>query len=103
MKRVCGRLTKALGGNLNEVQKMLIDRAAMLSLRIDLMDKQALRDGVMSEKNGREYLAWTNSLTRLMRQLGVSIPKDAENPDRWRLPAFPTASPGQEAGQDAAA
>ena len=43
----------------------------MLSLRLAMMDaKQA--DGVLSERDGREYLAWTNTLTRLMRQLGMT-------------------------------
>ena len=42
----------------------------MLTLRIAMMDAKG-GDGMLSERNSREYLAWTNTLTRLMRQLGM--------------------------------
>ena len=63
-------LTAHLGGKPSATQRVLIERAAMLTLRIALMDAKA-SDGRLSEKDGREYLAWTNTLTRLMRQLGL--------------------------------
>lgn len=50
---------------------MLIDQAAMLALRLHLMDKESIADPAMSERNGRQYLAWANSLSRLLRQLGI--------------------------------
>lgn len=71
MRRVRDDLSKHVGGSPSATQKILIERAATLTLRLHLMDRQALQDGAMSEKNGREYLCWANSLTRLLRQLGM--------------------------------
>ena len=59
-----------VGGRPSATQRVLIERAAMLTLRIACMDAKQT-NGVLSEKDGREYLAWTNTLTRLMRQLGM--------------------------------
>jgi hypothetical protein len=50
---------------------MIIDQAAMLTLRLHLMDRQALQDEALSERNGGQYLAWSAALTRLLRQLGL--------------------------------
>jgi hypothetical protein len=50
-------LTAHVGGNPNWVEKVLIERAARLQLYIEMMDAQALRDGTMSERNSRQYLA----------------------------------------------
>ena len=70
VRGVRAELTAHLGGRPSATQRVLIERAAMLTLRIALMDARATRGG-MSERDGREYLAWTNTLTRLMRQLGL--------------------------------
>jgi hypothetical protein len=71
MHRVRAELTLHLGGKPSATQKILIDRAAALSLRLHLMDREAARSGEMSERNGRQYLAWSNSLTRIMSQIGT--------------------------------
>ena len=70
LKGVRADLTAHVGGKPSATQRVLIDRAAMLTLRIAMMDGKAT-DGALSERDGREYLAWTNTLTRLMRQLGL--------------------------------
>lgn len=63
-------LTAHVGGRPSATQRVLIDRAAMLTLQIAMLDaKQA--GGGMTAHDSREYLAWTNTLTRLMRQLGM--------------------------------
>jgi hypothetical protein len=50
---------------------MLIERAAWLCLHLALMDARADERGeLLSERDNRQYLAWSNALTRLMRQLG---------------------------------
>ncbi len=75
MREVKADLVKHCGGKPSAVQRMLIDQAAMLSLRLHLMDRASLSDdGLMSERNGRQYLAWANSLARLLRQLGLTAP-----------------------------
>ena len=79
MQRVKSDLVKHCGGNPSAVQRMLIDQAAMLTLRVHLMDKASIADPALSERNGRQRLAWSNSLTRTLRQLGLSAappPKD---------------------------
>jgi hypothetical protein len=71
MSRVRTDLIKHVGGNPSAVQRMLIDQAAMLTLRVHLMDKQSIADPELSERNGRQRLAWSNSLTRTLRELGL--------------------------------
>lgn len=70
LKGVRADLTAHVGGKPSATQRVLIDRAAMLTLRIAMMDAKS-GDGTLSERDSREYLAWTNTLTRLMRQLGM--------------------------------
>ena len=71
MARVRAELTQHLGGKPSATQRILIDRAAAPSLRIHLMDRESARSGGMSERNGRQYLAWSNSLTRVLNQIGL--------------------------------
>jgi hypothetical protein len=71
MAHIRAELTQHLGGKPSATQKILIDRAAALSLRIHLMDRECARSGEMSERNGRQYLAWSNSLTRTMSLIGL--------------------------------
>jgi hypothetical protein len=76
MARVREELSQHLGGKPNPAQKILIDRAAALSLRLHLMDREAARSGGMSERNGRQYQAWSNSLTRVLNQIGFKAVAD---------------------------
>ncbi len=52
MARVRAELTQHLGGKPTAPQRILIDRAAALSLRLHLMDRESARSGEMSERNG---------------------------------------------------
>lgn len=69
-----GRLARAyeqslfqhLGGEPNTVQRLLISRAIRLMLHLELMDERSLTANSMSERDGRQYLAWSNSLTRTL-------------------------------------
>ena len=70
LKGVREELAAHVGGKPSATQRALIDRAAMLTLRIAMMDAKQ-PSGILSERDAREYLAWTNTLTRLMRQLGM--------------------------------
>ncbi len=70
MRGVRAELTAHLGGRPSATQRVLIDRAAMLTLQIAMMDARQASCG-LSPRDSREYLAWTNTLTRLMRQLGM--------------------------------
>jgi hypothetical protein len=53
------------------VQKALIERAARLTLYVEMMDARALKAGGMTDHDARMYLAWSNTLTRTLRDLGI--------------------------------
>jgi hypothetical protein len=98
LRRVRADLTKHVGGNPSATQQALIERAAWLSLHIALLDERTVRtlakarDGrltrdemlaagaTLSESDSRQYLAWTNSLAKVMGQLGSKgmAPRPAE-------------------------
>jgi len=80
---------------------MLIDQAAMLTLRLHLMDKESIADPAMSERNGRQYLAWANSLSRLLRQLGINATPPPQQ--RWQPYAPPVAPNPAPRAPDASA
>ncbi|WP_429820286.1 hypothetical protein [Ensifer sp. B1-9] len=72
MQNVRDELTRHVGGKPTAPQKALIERAAWLSLHCALMDAKLLEgEGPLSERDSREYLAWSNSLTRCLRSLGM--------------------------------
>jgi hypothetical protein len=59
-----------VGGNPTIVQKMLIDRAAILSLRLAMADTKIIEDRLTLCDNNH-IVAWQNALTRVLRTLGV--------------------------------
>jgi len=70
LRKVRAELTAHVGGKPSATQSVLIERAALLNLQISMLDaKHAAGD--LTPHDQREYLAWTNALTRLMRQLGL--------------------------------
>lgn len=64
-------LLRHVGGTPTVVQAALIERAVILSLRVAQMDAKAADGGVLTEHDSRTYLAWSNHLTRTLRQLGL--------------------------------
>ena len=56
-------------GDPTPLQRKLIERAALLKLRLHLMDKASMEDPVLSERNSRYYLAWSNSYNRCLAQI----------------------------------
>lgn len=72
MSQTRAELIAHVGGKPNAIQRRLIERAAVLALRLALMDAKA-PDGGMSEKDAREYLAWSNSYVRTLRELGPAV------------------------------
>jgi hypothetical protein len=67
-------LIKHVGDAPSATQRALIERAVMLTVQLSRMDAKALRDGAMSDHASREYLAWSNTLTRTMKALGMKGP-----------------------------
>jgi hypothetical protein len=74
-------LTAHVGGNPNNVQKALIERAARLTLYVELMDAEALVAGTMTERNSRQYLAWVNALRLCLHDIGLDEAKPAKTSD----------------------
>ena len=71
MAEVRDELTAHIGGKPTVTQRMLVNRAAVLSLRIHLLDRLTLSDAGLSEKNAREAVCWENALRRTLMALGI--------------------------------
>jgi hypothetical protein len=63
-------LLRHVGERPNAVQARLIERAAMLTLYVAMFDLKAAEAGGLSERDSRQYLAYSNSLTRMLARLG---------------------------------
>jgi hypothetical protein len=67
-------LIKHVGGKPSATQRVIIERAVMLTVQLGRMDAKSLADGAMSGHATAEYLAWSNTLTRCMKALGLKGP-----------------------------
>lgn len=63
-------LIEHCGGSPSVTQRMLIDRAAQLTLRVAQLDAK-LDANALSDHDHRHYIAWSNSLTRTLAALGL--------------------------------
>jgi hypothetical protein len=77
--RLCRSLRKALieqlGGadRLTPTQRVLIERAVMLTLRVSVLD-QRLVDGTLTGYDNATFIAWSNALRRTLVALGLEAP-----------------------------
>jgi hypothetical protein len=69
-------LTRHVGGHPSATQRALIERAAWLTLHVAQLDAKAAATGGMTDHAARQYLAWSNSLTRTLRELGLKGPAE---------------------------
>jgi hypothetical protein len=60
-----------VGGTPSAVQSKLSGQAVQIRLRLAVMDKRFAETGAQTDHDSRTYLAWSNSLTRTLRELGV--------------------------------
>lgn len=60
------------GGMPSTVQRELIRRAARLALHIELQDERFMAGREPSDHAGKQYLAWSASLVRTLKVLGVA-------------------------------
>jgi hypothetical protein len=88
MKEIRSELTRHLGGTPSVTQRMMIDRVAMLTLRMELMDANALQTGNFTENDARVYLAWNNTVSKMLRHLGL---KETAAPPRTLADHIATA------------
>ena len=68
-------LVACLGGldRCSAAQLLLVDRIGMLRLRLHQLDERMVRDGDLSPADTKAYLAWSNTLTRSIRQLSPGL------------------------------
>jgi hypothetical protein len=58
-------------GEPSVTQKMLIERAAILSLRLAKLDAKILDDAPFTQHDTNYMIAWQNALTRVLVALGI--------------------------------
>lgn len=75
LRKVRDELHDHLGGTLTVTQRAMVERAAMLTLHISLMDAKALEGNGLAERDSRQYLAWNNALMKVLKALGTDKPK----------------------------
>lgn len=64
-------LIRHAGGTPSETQAALIEVACQLKARLALMDASFVAIGTVSGHDSRQYLAWSNSLSRTLKLLGL--------------------------------
>jgi hypothetical protein len=71
LKETVANLTDMVGGKPSAAQKILIDTCALMTVRLSLVSKQLARGEGLTEGCDRHSLAWSNSLSRALRALGL--------------------------------
>ncbi len=72
MREARAELVAHVGGNPSATQRALIEQCVQLRLRLAVMDRAfAEAGGAMTAHDSRTYLAWSNSYSRTLRQLGL--------------------------------
>ncbi len=67
-------LVAHVGGAPSATQRAMIERAANLTVRIAIMDRRFAETKQQTEQDSRVYLAWTNTLSKTLRHLGLEGP-----------------------------
>jgi hypothetical protein len=80
MRKVRKQLTEAIGGKPTLIQNLMINQAVMLSIRLALLEPKVL-DGTLTGEDSNYYLAWSNSLTRLLARLNLTVDQKFLPPD----------------------
>lgn len=80
MRHVRKELIAHVGGHPNPVQRALIERAVILTLRVAQIDTKILQGEVLSLHDSNYALAWNNSLRRTLTALGVDSVSTSAKP-----------------------
>jgi hypothetical protein len=100
LRRMEAELTRHVGGTPSATQRALIARCAMLTLHVAMLDGRALQSGGMTAHDQRAYLAFSNSLSRSLRDLGLD-PAAAAPPSLSDLLRAPPPNHRAEASRKA--
>ena len=72
LRAIRAELLKHVGSTPSATQKALVDRASWLSLHVAMLDAKAIAAGGMpTDLDSRQYLAWSNTLTRTLTAIGL--------------------------------
>jgi hypothetical protein len=71
MRRVRDELTAHVGGRPSAVERLLIERATMLSLRVAQIDIKIMAGEVLTLHDNQHALSWNNALRRTLSELGL--------------------------------
>ncbi|WP_376094602.1 hypothetical protein ACE7GA_01450 [Roseomonas sp. CCTCC AB2023176] len=71
LRGVRAELVAHVGGTPSATQRLLVERAAQLTLRVAIFDDRLAEGGALTDHDSRQYLAWSNSLTRTLKALGL--------------------------------
>ncbi len=71
---VVGQLRAHLGRPPTATETLLISRIAWVQVHLTKIDERAVREGALSPHAIREYLAWANSLARMLDRFGLQPP-----------------------------
>jgi hypothetical protein len=81
-KKCRDELVAYLGGNLSAVQRELIEQASWLKVRIGMMNRRLAEDGGkhFTTNDSGQYLAWANSLSRIVVLPDLTRGKGGKHP-----------------------
>jgi hypothetical protein len=71
LKSIRADLIEHVGGRPSATQRALIERLAWLYLRVSQLNSKLASGGGFTAHDSRTYLAWSNSLGRGLRELGL--------------------------------
>ena len=75
IRQVRAQLVHHVGGKPSAVERIMIERAVMLTVHLGRMDAEALAGGGMSDHARKQYLAWDGKLRQALRQIGKAAPE----------------------------
>lgn len=73
-------LTAHVGGNPTAVQRALIERAAILTLRVKQLDAKIIAGEALTLHDSNFLIAWNNALRRTLVALGVEATSTQAQP-----------------------
>ena len=71
LRRVRAELTAHVGGNPSATQRMLIDRLAKVSLRLELYDRKFALGEPITDHDSRTFAALHSACRLMLKQLGM--------------------------------
>jgi hypothetical protein len=83
MRKVRDDLTRHVGGRPSVTQRLLIERAAVLALRVAQIDEKIVCGEMLTGHDNDHGLAWINALRRTLQALGLE-PAAVAKPDPLR-------------------